>query len=114
MNPKLYYFLSSASKLWDSTRLRCPSCASPRSHVVQRKYGVTALRRCDDCALQFRTPTMTSEESAAFYQTDYSHWFTTEMPSDPELQALLRNRFEGHEKDYSGYIAILTALGAKP
>jgi 2-polyprenyl-3-methyl-5-hydroxy-6-metoxy-1,4-benzoquinol methylase len=57
---------------------------------------------------------MTSEENAVFYQTDYSQGFTTEMPSDSELQALLTNRFQGNEKDYSVYIAMLAALGCKP
>jgi 2-polyprenyl-3-methyl-5-hydroxy-6-metoxy-1,4-benzoquinol methylase len=57
---------------------------------------------------------MTVEESAMFYQTDYSQGFTTEMPNDDALQTVLTNRFKGNEKDYSGYIAVLAALGCKP
>jgi 2-polyprenyl-3-methyl-5-hydroxy-6-metoxy-1,4-benzoquinol methylase len=57
---------------------------------------------------------MTVEENAVFYQTEYNQGFTTEMPSDSELQTLLTNCFKGSEKDYSEYIKMLAALGCKP
>jgi 2-polyprenyl-3-methyl-5-hydroxy-6-metoxy-1,4-benzoquinol methylase len=91
----------------------CPSCGGSRSSVVSRKYLVTALRRCEACRLLFRTPTTTPEENASFYQEEYTQGFTTDVPSDAALAEYLKNGFKGGEKDYSTYIGVLAAAGAK-
>jgi SAM-dependent methyltransferase len=111
---QLTYLLRSGRKLVWREGLICPSCGSSRHDVVERKYLVTALRRCRDCELLFRTPTSTAAEDYSFYQSRYSQGLTTSMPTRAELNDLLERRFRGTEKDYSTYLAVLAALGAEP
>lgn len=44
----------------------------------------------------------------------YKQGFTTDLPSDAELQAMMSNRFSGTEKDFGYRIDTLTAAGLKP
>jgi 2-polyprenyl-3-methyl-5-hydroxy-6-metoxy-1,4-benzoquinol methylase len=74
----------------------------------------TALRRCHNCALQFRTPTTSEKESYSFYQDEYAQGFTTEMPSAEELEMLKQKQFKGTDRDYSRALHILSALGCRP
>jgi 2-polyprenyl-3-methyl-5-hydroxy-6-metoxy-1,4-benzoquinol methylase len=110
---KIRYFFSSASKWGRRDRLACPSCGCARSSIEDRKKVVTSLRRCAQCRLLFRTPTTTAEESARFYEEDYSQGFTTDMPDRGELEALTAQAFAGTEKDYTTYVAVLEALGCR-
>lgn len=114
MNAKLNYFFTCASKLATKDRLLCPSCGADNAITVSRKYGVSALRRCAQCALLFRTPTTTSAENAAFYQETYSQGFTSDVPGEADLAKLKASKFVGSEKDYAHYTKTLTALGIKP
>ena len=114
ISPKLKYFLGSTKKWLLHDGFSCPACGHSASTVVSRKYLVTALRRCANCALQFRTPTTTEKESYSFYQSDYAQGFTTEMPSPEELNLLLQTEFKGTERDYSRALQILSALGCQP
>lgn len=113
MTRKLKYFLTCASKSGARKRFFCPSCGSAKSSIVSRKYLVTTLRRCVQCELLFRAPTTTEAENASFYQETYREGFTTDTPSDSDLKNLLASNFVGHEKDYTRYIDILTALGGQ-
>lgn len=92
----------------------CPSCGCAQSSVVDRKWIVTALRRCADCSLLFRAPTTTKEENQHLYQQDYQEGFTTQLPSDRELAAHLEAGFAGHERDYTAYLDVLQALAIPP
>lgn len=109
---KLKYLRLSAAKTVLRKGFDCPSCGSGESRIVDRKYLVTALRRCDGCKLLFRTPATTAAENEAFYQAEYSQGFTTDMPDPAALERLVSSGFRGHEKDYSTYIAVLRSLGA--
>ncbi len=114
VSPKLKYLLDSVKKNILQTGFDCPACGHAKSILVSRKYLVTALRRCSNCCLQFRTPTTTEEESYNFYQEEYSQGFTTEMPPAADLEALKQREFKGTERDYSGALQILSALKCKP
>jgi len=59
----------------------------------------------------FRTPTTNPEENARFYRTDYVQEFTTDLPDRELLDRLKTTAFKGTEKDYAGYIEVLSALG---
>jgi 2-polyprenyl-3-methyl-5-hydroxy-6-metoxy-1,4-benzoquinol methylase len=61
----------------------------------------------------FRTPTTNSVENAAFYQESYSQGFTSDVPSDAELEQLKASKFVGSVRDYTNYVKALTALGTK-
>jgi hypothetical protein len=72
---------------------------------------VTSLRECRECGLRFRVPKDRVVDSNKFYQSDYDAGFTTSMPSDEELAHYLSISFKGGEKDFSGYIQVLEAVG---
>lgn len=95
-------------------RFKCPNCGSSQSSVVDRKYFVTQLRRCSACMLLFRTPTDDPLSNERFYESEYAQGFTTDLPSEEDLDSLKRRNFSGTEKDYSYYISVLTQLGLKP
>lgn len=114
MKPKLRFLRSSLSKSARNIGLSCPSCGCPKSTTVDRKRIILTLRRCNNCKLLFRAPTTTSEENAEFYQQEYSQGFTTDMPSQHDLQVLIDTAFEGSEKDYTTYLSVLDALGCRP
>lgn len=113
MKSKLSYLVGSAKKIILRRGMKCPSCNHSNSVIVDRKYMLTILRRCENCKLLFRTPTTTIEENAAFYQKDYTQGFTTEMPNDEKLKTCIDTKFQGTEKDYSVYINVLEGLGCK-
>ncbi|NPV77895.1 MAG: methyltransferase domain-containing protein [Anaerolineae bacterium] len=114
LHKKAKYLLEVLPKFFIGQGRTCPSCGCTSSTLVQRKYWVTALRRCSRCKLMFRVPTTSREENERFYQREYSQGFTTSLPSAEELERLKRSHFRGNEKDYSKYLRVLTALGSKP
>jgi 2-polyprenyl-3-methyl-5-hydroxy-6-metoxy-1,4-benzoquinol methylase len=108
---KLRYLTRSVARLSDAERFRCPNCASSVSKVVDKKYIITKLCRCNECSLLFRTPTDEPVVNERFYEGEYSQGFTTTMPSADELRKLKESNFAGSEKDYSYYIHVLKSLG---
>ena len=108
---KIGYFAKSLFKSIAGRGFACPSCGAKKSAVVDRKYLVTSLRRCEQCSLLYRAPTSSIEENRDFYQEEYSQGFTSDLPNDAELDRLVRTKFLGSEKDYAQYIAVLRALG---
>lgn len=111
---KVSYLLNVLPKFITGRGRACPSCGCTVSTLVERKYWVTALRRCSRCLLLFRVPTTSPEENESFYQSEYSQGFTTSLPTANELELLKQSYFQGSEKDYSKYLRVLAALGAKP
>mgnify|MGYP003674642620 CR=1 FL=1 len=91
----------------------CPSCGGDAGEVVDRKYVVTALRRCGECGLLYRTPTTTAEENAKFYQSDYEENTTTDLPDASRLEELKAENFASLSTSYLGYIEVLRMLGAR-
>jgi 2-polyprenyl-3-methyl-5-hydroxy-6-metoxy-1,4-benzoquinol methylase len=113
MNPRTSYLLASSWKALRGRGTTCPSCGSESSSLVQRKYLVTTLRRCDRCRLQFRAPTTAADESARLYQHAYRQGFTTDCPGDDELKRLTDAGFRQSVRDYGTYLDVLGAAGAR-
>lgn len=111
---RIGYFISSSTKSVLGQGFDCPSCGSRQSKVVDSKYLVTELRRCEGCHLLFRAPTTSPREASSFYQRTYAQGFTTTMPSREEVDRLIASRFEGSEKCFSGHINVLKSLGVTP
>lgn len=111
---KIAYLVRSVAATANRERHRCPNCGSQDSRLVERKYVVTMLRRCDACLLMFRAPTDAPDHGDVFYNEDYTQGFTTDLPSPEALQALIDSRFAGSEKDYSRYIRLLHDAGVQP
>ena len=92
----------------------CPGCAGANTKLLRRKWLVTALYECSNCALRFRFPKDAIHAARDFYQHTYEQGFTTRLPTEEELEQLTASRFTGHEKDYRAYIRILEAAGIVP
>src|SRR5262245_32317219 len=111
---RLSYLVRSAVAYPRADRFRCPNCGSPSSHIEDRKYFVTQLRRCAQCALLFRAPTDPIGYNTRFYETEYNQGFTTDLPNDQELECLKATNFSDTEKNYGYYINVLRQLGIAP
>jgi len=90
----------------------CPACGEIKTKLVRRKWVVTALRECPVCLLRFRTPKDDLTTVEKFYVDEvYKQGFTTDLPSDEQLKAMVENRFAGTEKDFAAKIDIFRAAG---
>ena len=107
---KLKYLLTCLKKILIKQGLSCPSCKSNKNLIVDKKYFITTLKRCENCMLLYRSPGTTIEENKYFYQEEYTQGFTTDHPNDDELNKLISNNFINTEKDYSEIIQILSIL----
>lgn len=114
MYRKLRWLGKALSQQFDSDRFCCTNCGSTNFTEVDRKYIVTALKRCNDCQLLFRTPTDSLEHNVKFYNQSYTQGFTTDVPDDQTLAHLTETSFAGTEKDFSYRIDVLEAFGVKP
>jgi 2-polyprenyl-3-methyl-5-hydroxy-6-metoxy-1,4-benzoquinol methylase len=93
----------------------CPACGFPISRLVRRKWLVTSLRECDACLLRFRTPKDDPISVEKFYVDEvYKQGFTTDLPSDEQLKAMMHSHFAGTEKDFSEKIDVFLGVGLKP
>ena len=110
---KFKYLLICLKKFLTKKGLDCPSCKSNENLIVDKKYFITSLKRCENCMLLYRTPTTTIEENKDFYQEEYTQGFTTDCPNDDKLNELISNNFRNTEKDYSKIIEILNILNIK-
>jgi 2-polyprenyl-3-methyl-5-hydroxy-6-metoxy-1,4-benzoquinol methylase len=111
---RLKYLWRSILRQLQSERFKCPNCESTQSTIVSRKYIVTALRRCANCKLMYRTPSDDPSRNAAFYESEYSQGFTTDLPSDDALSSLIAQNFAGTDRSWAYYNGILTRLGLQP
>jgi radical SAM superfamily enzyme YgiQ (UPF0313 family)/SAM-dependent methyltransferase len=76
----------------------CPYCASNRQEVIFKKMGIIDVCRCPDCSLLWSRPLF---DFPRFYDTLYREQdMVTNIPSDKELEALVKTRFRHTEKDY--------------
>ncbi len=93
----------------------CPACGEKKTRLVRRKWGITALRECPACLLRFRTPKDDPASVEKFYSDEvYKQGFTTDLPSEDQLSAMMHSRFAGTEKDFSAKIDIFRAAGLRP
>lgn len=90
----------------------CPACKGIDHRIVRRKYFVTVLRECRNCGLRYRTPKDDPIKTEKFYVDEvYKQGFTTDLPSQAELEEMLATRFAGTEKDFAPRIEVLRAAG---
>ncbi len=106
-------YLIWAARSWSTAQPICPFCAVDNASIIKRKYIVTALYRCNNCGLLFRVPKDDPREVVNFYQNSYSEGYTTDCPSDSQLEILKAAHFHKLEGDYRGYIQVLQATGVQ-
>lgn len=91
---KFKYLIRSALNI--GQKKICPFCGSKNYVVIDKKYGVTSLLRCNDCHLQYRFP----RDSEAFLKKFYSDTYNVDIllisghPNDKELDELKAKNFD--------------------
>ncbi len=110
---KLQYLARSAAYSLVGARQTCSSCGG-QGAVVQRKFLVTALRRCGNCSLLFRTPTDTPAEASVFYNNSYEQGHTTHLPTADQLAGMKANNFSEMESDYQYFMSVMSDIGVQP
>lgn len=113
MTAKVRYLVRQARGFATTGRRACLNCGSSGT-VVVRKYLITALRRCKRCKLYYRTPTDPPRYNEKFYNGIYTQGFTTELPSEAQLEVMKARSFEEYDKCYPYYLSCLKALHAGP
>jgi len=110
---KLRYFVDSGVDCLARRHFECPNCGQDRRIVVDRKYLVTQLNRCQGCWLLYRTPADTQASNARHYGAagSYQEAVPTRLPGPEELEALVARNFAGTSYDYAAVVRTLQALG---
>jgi hypothetical protein len=71
------------------------------------------LLQCKNCFLRYRFPIDSKEYSFQFYQNNYiQKGLTTELPSQSQLDDLVKINFLGSEKDFSACFDVLDKLSS--
>jgi 2-polyprenyl-3-methyl-5-hydroxy-6-metoxy-1,4-benzoquinol methylase len=107
---KIKYFLNSLLKILSRKNIYCPSCYSKNYNLVKKKFLVTSLKRCMNCKLLYRSPSASNDENKKFYNNEYEHGFTTNLPDKINLSKMLNSNFANTEKNFSNKIKILKVL----
>lgn len=105
------YFARCVTGYIKKDRWHCPNCGGRKAPIQQGKHFVTRLLRCETCKLLFRAPTDPPDFGKEFYQDDYQQGFTTDCPTDANLNSMLEKSFSGTPKDFAEKIDLLHRLG---
>lgn len=107
---KLRYLVRSTLNFGQTKQ--CPNCGGQTLRVLDTKYVVTRLYKCESCKLNFRFPVDSKEFSEEFYQEEYKADYSeisssiTDLPSDEELTKMMESNFYG-KRDYSPFVNAL-------
>jgi 2-polyprenyl-3-methyl-5-hydroxy-6-metoxy-1,4-benzoquinol methylase len=89
---KIFYFIKSAINYFKASN--CPYCHSENHTIIDRKYFVTTLLRCNQCKLMFRHPLDNARQNLKFYNSNYQQMgITTDLPNNETLDELKKSRF---------------------
>jgi len=106
---KIKYFLKSMLNFFSEKR--CPYCANHDVHIVDRKYILTTLLKCNCCNLMFRHPVDSVKFNFKFYNDEYNQdGITTDLPSKEELTLLMNNKFANTNRNINDLRAIIEAI----
>lgn len=107
---KLNYLKLMFLNSFSSKKFNCPNCNNSKNIIIERKFLITTLRRCEKCYLMYRAPTLNEEDNNEFYQESYTQGFTSKFPNDEKLKKLLETNFKTTDRSYKKYIDILNNL----
>lgn len=111
---KFKFLIDSLFQKLRFTKRNCPHCGEKRGKLVDRKYFLVDLVRCQSCKIMYRFPVSKTEKVAEFYQDRYQSGATTNLPDSNELDSLIDSHFDTIGKNYQMRIQILQALGIPP
>lgn len=103
LQQKITYLLRSVANV--GQKRKCPYCGGTSFTTIDTKYGITALLKCNTCALQHRHPRDSEAFLNKFYQTDYEVdvQMMTDLPDEAKLRELMADNFS-ELRDYSSII----------
>jgi len=110
LKQKLHYLIRSALNF--NQKKACPNCGSKTLTLIDTKYVVTRLYKCNECKLNFRFPTDSKSFSEKFYQSEYKANYSeisreiTDLPTDTELIGMMQSNFYG-KRNYSPFVKAL-------
>jgi SAM-dependent methyltransferase len=110
---KIRYLLRSVVGHFDPSSNVCPNCGSDRNETLDRKFAVTALKRCTVCSMMFRFPADNVKRNGAFYNNDYVEGQTTSIPDEKLLAEMMAVGFDCDWNDYQSYIGCLQNFDIK-
>jgi SAM-dependent methyltransferase len=89
----------------------CPYCGeSSGLKLIGRKKLIVEVLRCSSCALIFRYPAESPNGNFNYYQKEYKAAAVTNLPSEHDLERLIRTDFAGSPLDYTSKIQALKTL----
>lgn len=80
--------------------------------LIGRKHLILQLRKCSDCALQFRFPKDEASENFEFYQEGYQQDNVTDLPLEAEMPSYIAKRFEGVGRDLTTHLNTIREIAA--
>lgn len=96
---------------------QCPNCGGRTLILIDTKYIVTRLYKCESCKLNFRFPVDTKEFQEEFYQEEYKADYSeisrgiTDLPNDAELAEMMKTNFP-EKRDYAPFVRALCKSAA--
>lgn len=109
---KIKYLLKSILNFFSERK--CPYCANSHISVIDRKYLVTTLLKCNCCNLMFRHPMDSEKFNLKFYNRGYSQsGITTDLPSRSELDLLIKNKFANTNRSIKDLKEIIQAIDGR-
>jgi SAM-dependent methyltransferase len=96
-----------------AARMRCPSCGGEPDDILDRRFLVLTLARCQQCGLLYRQPTDTAKRTNQYYQGEYHDSNITDIPTDAELRELVNSNFatQWHRGSQVALVRHLTGPG---
>ena len=117
MKQKLSYLIRSLLNV--NQRKVCPNCGGNVLSLIDQKYFITKLFRCESCKLNFRFPVDSKAFLNDFYQSTYQADYSdetrsiTDLPTDDELRRLMDDNFS-NKRNHTPYIyALLKTYSAR-
>lgn len=110
MVQKILYLLRSIKKI--NQPKRCPNCGASDVTLMDSKYWVTKLLKCNNCKLNFRFPTDSHHFLYEFYQWEYKADYAqettsiTDFPADDVLSVMMQNNFPD-KRNHSRFVHAL-------
>lgn len=109
---KIKYFIKSILNFF--SKKKCPYCAKYDISIIDRKYLVTTLLKCNGCNLMFRHPIDSKKFNFKFYNNKYNqNGITTDLPSKEELNLLIENKFANTNRNIKDLKSIIKIINGK-
>ena len=106
---KTKYLLKTILK--SNQKFKCPVCSNlDYLQIDQKILGLTKLVECTSCKLRYRTPQDSVKSNIDFYQSEYEQDLVTDLPSEDQLEVLMKNNFVDFKYSASIFEKFITSI----